>query len=206
MPQIIRKIIIGTNNDHKLKEMLPSFNVVSGLSIVTPKELNIPSPTEDGDSFYANAKIKADYYFERSQLPAISEDSGLCIDILGGEPGIYTADWVRESGSIENFFKIICEKVKAINPIYSDQEVTAVFKLVFIYRDAELTLVEEGSIRGKINLSFVASNSFGFDSFFIPDGYNKTLAELKSNGQDSVNPRVKALSNLIKVLQTRGKL
>jgi XTP/dITP diphosphohydrolase len=206
MPQVIRKIIIGTNNEDKLKEMLPYFNVIPNLGIVTPKELGIQSPEEDGDSFHANAKIKADYYFEQSHFPAISEDSGLCIDALDGEPGIYTADWARECGSIENFFKLICKKLEAINPNYKNEVITAVFKLVFIYRDAELTLAEEASIKGRINLSLIGENGFGFDSFFIPDGYNKTFAELNGSEKDNVNPRVKALENLIKVLQAKGKL
>ena len=109
----MKKILIGTHNRGKIKEI--SYLLNQKLKKITPFELNIKSPKETGKSFKANSELKAKYFFKRSKVFTISDDSGLCVDCLDGQPGIYSARWAKKYGNFNKAGRKIIELVKNKN-------------------------------------------------------------------------------------------
>ena len=109
----IQKILIGTHNKGKIKEI--GYLLNKKIKRVTPFQLNIKSPRETGKSFKSNSELKAKYFFRNSKISTISDDSGLCIDCLKDKPGIYSARWAKKYGSFEQAMKKIIILVKEKN-------------------------------------------------------------------------------------------
>ena len=101
----IKKILIGTHNKGKIREI--SYLLHKKIIKISPFNLNIKSPKETGKSFKANSELKAKYFFRKSKIITISDDSGLCVDCLDGQPGIYSARWAKKYNSFENASKKI---------------------------------------------------------------------------------------------------
>ena len=95
----IKKILIGTHNKGKIKEI--SYLLNKKIKKITPFQLNIKSPKETGKSFKSNSELKAKYFFKKSNIFTISDDSGLCVDCLNSKPGIYSARWAKKYGSFK---------------------------------------------------------------------------------------------------------
>ena len=106
----IKEILIGTHNKGKIKEI--SYLLNKEIKKTSPFELNIKSPKETGKSFEANSKLKAKYFFKKSKIITISDDSGLCVDCLNGQPGIYSARWAKKYGDFNKASKKIIELIK----------------------------------------------------------------------------------------------
>ena len=106
----IKKILVGTHNKGKIKEI--SYLLNKKIKKITPFELNIKSPKETGKSFKSNSELKAKYFFKKSKIFTISDDSGLCIDCLNGKPGIYSARWAKKYGSFYKAMNKIIALVK----------------------------------------------------------------------------------------------
>ena len=96
----IKEILIGTHNKGKIKEI--SYLLNKKIKKITPFQLNIKSPKENGKSFKSNSELKAKYFFKKSKIITISDDSGLCVDCLNGQPGIYSARWAKKYDNFEN--------------------------------------------------------------------------------------------------------
>ena len=109
----IEKILIGTHNKGKIKEI--SYLLNKKIKKITPFQLNIKSPRETGKSFKSNSELKAKYFFKKSKLFTISDDSGLCIDCLNDKPGIYSARWAKKYGSFKQSMKKIIATIKNKN-------------------------------------------------------------------------------------------
>ena len=106
----IKEILIGTHNSGKIKEIAYLLN--KKIKKITPFEINIKSPPETGRSFKENSELKAKYFFKKSKIFTISDDSGLCVDCLNGKPGIYSARWAKKYGNFDKAGKKIIELVK----------------------------------------------------------------------------------------------
>ena len=106
----MKKILIGTHNKGKYKEI--SYLISKKIKKVSPVKLKIKSPKETGKTFSANAILKANYFSKFTNLPVISDDSGLCVKALGGKPGIYSARWAKKYGSFNKAMKFILKKIK----------------------------------------------------------------------------------------------
>ena len=109
----IKQILIGTHNKGKIKEI--SYLLNKNIKKITPFDLKIKSPRETGKSFKANSELKAKYFFKKSKITTISDDSGLCVDCLNNRPGIYSARWAKKYGSFIKAGKKIIELVKKKN-------------------------------------------------------------------------------------------
>ena len=195
----INKIIVGTHNNGKFKEicdLLPK-NIIK----ISPNDLNLPSPNEIGSTFKENSKIKAEYFAKKANLVTISDDSGLVIDLLSGAPGIYSSRW---SGPT-NDFNVAIEKVyKELNKIKLEwnkkKEIVARFiSCLTLYWPDGTFILSTGIVEGRISEIKKGTNGFGYDPIFIPFGYNKTFAELKPQEKLKIDHRLKAflkISNL----------
>ncbi len=185
----IKEIIIATSNPHKLEEINAinqykniKFSIISG-------DFN---PIENGKTFEENSIIKAREAAKLTSQISLADDSGLCVDLLNGAPGLYSA---RYADTPENRIK------KLINELskFPEKERTAHFISVISLVDANGNLLHktEGKIEGLIINSVKGKNGFGYDPvFFLPE-YNKTMAELDSKTKNMISHRAKALSEML---------
>lgn len=183
----MEKIIVATNNKGKLKEIREILNEYELLSL---QEIGLKiNVKEDKKTFKENAFKKAKEIFKITNIPCIADDSGLCIDVLDGFPGVETARFLGNSATQEDRNKYIINKMK------DKKERTARVVCSIAYVDNENEFVVEGVIRGKISKSERGNNGFGFDSIFELDN-GKTLAELDGKEKNKVSSRKIALEKL----------
>ena len=109
----IEKILIGTHNKGKIREI--SYLLNKKIKKISPFQLNIKSPAETGKSFKANSELKAKYFFQKSKIVTISDDSGLCIECLDNKPGIYSARWAKKYGGFKQAMTKIIQLIKNKN-------------------------------------------------------------------------------------------
>ena len=192
----IEEIIIGTNNRGKYKEicdLLP--NKVKKHS---PKEFDILTPEETGDSFEKNSFIKASYYSKKTNLVCLSDDSGLEIDLLKGEPGIYSSRWSGNENNfniaIENIFEKMNNKKRDWK---KDNKANFICCMTLFWPSGENYSSTE-IVKGKISATKKGKNGFGYDPIFIPDGYNQTFGEMESKFKMTIDHRFKAFLKIRK--------
>ncbi len=167
----IDKILIGTHNKGKFKEI--SSLLPEKIKKISPIDLGIESPKEDGKTFLANSELKANFFCYKSKLVTLSDDSGLEIDCLNGQPGIFSSRWAKEFGSFDNAMVEILKKIKVLNKGTTAQFVCS---LTIQWPDGK-KISEIGKIKGNIS-SKKGNNGFGYDPIFVPYGHSRTFAEM----------------------------
>jgi XTP/dITP diphosphohydrolase len=196
------KVVLASNNKGKLRE-LGELLADHHMQIVAQGEFGIPDAIEDGLSFVENAIIKARHAAALSSLPAIADDSGLEVDALNGEPGIYSARYAGEGGGdAANNRKLL----EALAEVPDDQR-SARFQCVMVFmRHAKdpTPLVCQGSWEGRILREPQGANGFGYDPLFWVPGENATAAELPAEVKNAQSHRGKALRCLLEQLAARG--
>ncbi|MCS2169649.1 XTP/dITP diphosphatase [Scandinavium sp. TWS1a] len=195
----MQKVVLATGNAGKVRELASLLNDF-GLDVVAQTELNVESVEETGLTFIENAIIKARHAAKVTGLPAIADDSGLAVDVLGGAPGIYSARYAGEDASDQqNLEKLLV----ALQDVPDDQR-QAQFHCVLVYmRHAEdpTPLVCHGSWPGVITREATGNGGFGYDPiFFVPDA-GKTAAELSREEKIAVSHRGQALKLLLEALR-----
>lgn len=195
---------IATGNQGKLNEFKMLFNrlvMEHGLDIHSQKELPVFTPPEEnGDSFLANARIKARAL--KAVKPGtwvMADDSGLCVEGLGGLPGIHSARYAGPKASdMENTAKLL--KMIAIRHVANRK---AHFRCVIVaYDPAGQEHVFEGVLEGEIAKAQKGTGGFGYDPVFVPQGFTQTLAEMGDNSKNQISHRAKAVNEFSKVLGT----
>lgn len=179
-----KKIVIATHNDGKVREineLLAPF----GIEAVSAGELGLPEPVEDGASFEENAAIKASSAAGSSGLPALADDSGICVDALDGAPGIYTADWAEKpDGSGRDFDwameKLENELVKVGATETSQRSAKFVAVLCLCWPDGEKENFR-GEVTGQIVWPPRGTKGFGYDPVFLPEGHTRTFGEMEAD-------------------------
>ena len=184
------ELVFATSNKGKyneVKKMMPR-----NINLVSLNDLNfIGDIQETGKTLKQNAKIKSDFIFNNFGINCFADDSGLEIDSLNGMPGIYSARFAGKTcNSNDNI-----EKVWKLLTGYKNTD--AKFKSILSLNIDGKTFFFEGKINGKIIFNKRGTNGFGYDSIFIPNGYNKTFAELNSVEKNEISHRSKALKRLI---------
>ena len=187
--QKIDKILIGTHNKGKLKEI--SDLLPKTIEKISPHSLNIESPEEVGKTFLENSELKADFFCKKSKLITLSDDSGLEIECLNGEPGIFSARWAKKFGSFNNAMIEILSKVEKIKKGTKAQFVCS---LTIQWPDGK-KISEVGKIQGNIS-SKKGMNGFGYDPIFIPNGYSKTFGEMNYKEKLLIDHRYLAYKKL----------
>ena len=192
----MKKIFIGTHNRGKFKEI--SYLLPKKIKKISPIKLKVKSPKETGNTFISNAKLKVKYFSKFTELPVISDDSGLCIKALKGKPGIYSARWAKKYGSFSKAMQFILKKMKK----KKNRSATFVCSLSFKYpRGKVITVI--GKIKGLISYKMLGTRGFGYDPIFIPLGKSITfgqMSKLKKIKMDHRYIAFKKLKRKIKIL------
>ncbi|WP_106496991.1 XTP/dITP diphosphatase [Lentibacillus sp. Marseille-P4043] len=190
----MNQIIIATKNQGKAKEFNDFFapfgwNAISLLDL--PE--TIPDVEETGTTFEENAALKAETIANRMGTPVLADDSGLVIDALDGQPGIYSA---RYAGLEKNDQANINKVLKELDNVQLNQRRARFVCVLAIARPNQQTTFHKGVCEGKIALSPKGSHGFGYDPIFIPEGYMKTMAQLTPDEKNKISHRQKAISQL----------
>ena len=193
----ITKILVGTNNSGKLKEirdLLPK-----NLEIYSTSDFKIKSPIENGKTFEENSLIKAKYFSKKSKMICLSDDSGLEIDILGGAPGIYSARWGGKTGNFTMAMNRVFRELDKKTKNWKTKKIKARFVCALtIYGPNQKTIKSVGKIEGHISPSIKGKNGFGYDPIFIPFGKKITFGEMKPSQKFKIDHRFKAFKKIRK--------
>lgn len=189
-------LVFATNNAHKLEEVQAMVGDAFML-----KSLDDISCTEDiaetGTTFAANAGLKSHYVFEKFGLDCFGDDSGLVIDALNGEPGVYSA---RYSGSRDSRLNLdlVLEKMQGL----ADRKARFVTVISLMWQGKEYLF--EGNVEGRIATEPSGMAGFGYDPIFIPDGYTVTFAEMDAVVKNAISHRGRAMQQLVAFLKQQG--
>jgi XTP/dITP diphosphohydrolase len=190
----MKKILIGTHNKGKFKEI--SYLLSKKIKKVSPIKLKIKSPKETGKTFLINAKLKTKYFSRLTELPVISDDSGLCIKALREKPGIHSARWEKKYGSFSNAMKFILKKMKK----KKNRSATFICSLSFKYpRGKMVTAI--GKIKGLISYKMIGTKGFGYDPIFIPHKKSITFGQMSKFKKIRMDHRCIAFGKLKKKIK-----
>jgi XTP/dITP diphosphohydrolase len=188
-------IVVGTRNAHKILELQRILGpAVPGLTLLPAPG---PSPIEDGETFSANALIKARAAFAESGLPSIADDSGLVVDALDGAPGIHSARYSGTGIDEENTALVLSQMVGV-----ADRRARFVCAAALVHSGGELVL--ERSWEGSLADEPTGSGGFGYDPIFVPEGDSRTSSELSDEGKDALSHRGQAFRALAQHLLALG--
>lgn len=188
---MIDKLIIATANKHKLIEIEAIFKEMKISAM--PKE--IPEILEDGKTFIQNSLIKAKAVYNFTKIPSLADDSGLCINSLKGNPGIYSARYGGENLSYKEKMQIILDKLKD----KKDRSAYFITSAVCVLNE-KYYIVAEGKVEGKIIESPRGFEGFGYDPIFMPNGFDITFAEMPLDKKNSISHRFIAMSKMKEIL------
>ena len=195
MSKKIKKIVIGSYNEgkiHEIKSMLKRTNI----KIYSTKKFNINEPRETGLTFAENSIIKSKNASIKSNLPAIADDSGLCIPVLNNYPGIYSARW---AGQKKDFYSAMSKIENQMNDICLMRKIDrkAYFCCALsLYFPDNTYKIFEGRVYGHIQFPPKGNNGFGYDPIFVPNGYKKTFGEMNHNFKKKISHRAKAFKKI----------
>ncbi len=174
------RLVVATHNSGKLREITELLGAY-GVSIVPIADFGLPEPEETGTTFRENARIKAEAALAASGLPALADDSGLCVDALGGAPGVYSADWAEGPDGRRDWMRAM-ERVErelqlagATTP--EARRAQFVATLCLAYPDGHVEFFE-GEVAGTIVWPPRGDQGFGYDPVFLPDGETRTFGEM----------------------------
>lgn len=193
------KIVAATNNKHKVRELTALFES-QDTELVTLKEINFTDEIiEDGSTFLENARIKAMTVHKATGLPCIADDSGLCVDALGGEPGIYSARYASDNDENSDDLKNNEKLLSKLDQV-PENERTARFVSALCFIDADGTEVSAiGKCEGIITREARGEGGFGYDPLFFFPGFGKTFGELTAEEKNEVSHR----ANAVKILKEK---
>jgi XTP/dITP diphosphohydrolase len=189
----IKSLLIATNNKGKLseiKKLLPKY-----ITFYSPKDFNLIEPIENEITFEGNAVIKAKYCAEKSKLISLSDDSGLEISVLNGDPGVYSARWAGKNKDFKLAIKKVYSKIKKRNKLNKKINARFYCSLAIAFPNGAYKTFS-GTANGKISKEPKGNSGFGYDPIFIPNGYKKTFGEMKADLKDKISHRYKAFDKI----------
>lgn len=190
------QLLIATHNQGKLDEMR-SLLAPFGIIVTGAAEKGLPEPEETETTFVGNARIKAHAAVKATGLPALSDDSGIEIDALGGAPGVYTADWA-ETPNGRDFIMAMTRAHDELEKINAPQPRTARFccTLVLAWPDGH-DEVFAGVMPGRVIWPMRGNQGHGYDPIFVPDGYDMTFGEMDRWEKNKISHRADAVQKLV---------
>lgn len=187
-------ILLASRNAHKLEEvraiLLP---LISGLDSIEGAPPELPEPVEDGRTFAENAVIKARQVAEATGRPAIADDSGLCVDIMGGAPGIFSARWSGQHGNDAGNLDLLLAQLSDVRPEHRGARFVCAAALAM---PDGTVVVEEGQMVGTLRYERAGEGGFGYDPIFQSEGSSLTNAQLSASEKNAISHRNKAFAKL----------
>ena len=197
-PQAIRKLapgklVIASHNEGKVREIRALLEPY-GVEPVSAASLDLPEPEETGTTFVANAELKARAAADLSGLPALADDSGLCVDALGGDPGIFSARWGGEAKDFGAAMALVESKLSALE----DPARTAHFvcALALAWPDGHVEWFE-GRVDGTLVSPVRGTLGHGYDPMFVPDGHTATFGEMDEEVKNRISHRADAFRQMV---------
>ena len=197
--QKINKLLIGTNNKGKMleiKSLLPK-----NIKIYSTSEFNLKSPIENGKTFKENSLIKSKYFSKKTGLLCLADDSGLEVDLLDKNPGIYSARWGGKKANFNKAIKKVYRELFKKDKNWQKKKIKARFicALSISYLNKKVVCVL-GKVEGQISSKPKGKNGFGYDPIFIPQRYKKTFGEMKPLQKYKMDHRHHAFKKIRKFL------
>ena len=191
------KLVVATHNPGKVRE-INALIAPYGLQAVAAGDLGLPEPDETGTMFASNARIKARAAADASGLPALADDSGLCVDALDGAPGIFSARW---GGTAKDFDAAMARVNRELElrgaRLPSDRAAHFVSVLCLSWPDGD-DQIFEGRAFGEVVWPPRGTLGFGYDPMFLPDGYEQTFGELDPIEKDKISHRARAFEKFVR--------
>ncbi len=190
------RLVVATHNPGKLGE-IEALVAPLGIACVGAGALGLPVPEETETSFAGNALVKARAAARAAGLPALADDSGLCVDALGGEPGVRTADWAEtgEGRDWDMAMRKVEERLAALGPD-APRDARFVCALALAWPDGR-EAVFEGEVRGRLVWPPRGERGFGYDPMFVPDGQDATFGEMDPGLKHRISHRADAFAKLL---------
>ena len=187
-------LLIGTHNDGKFREI--SKLISKKIKKISPKSLKIKAPKETGKTFKSNSELKANFFYKKSKLVSLSDDSGLEVLALNKKPGIYSARWAKKSGSFKKAMTNILKKIKN----KKSRKARFICSLSIKLNKKKL-ITSVGIINGIISNKILGSKGFGYDSIFIPNKSKITFGQMNISKKMKIDHRSIAFRKLKKKLK-----
>ena len=196
----MKKVVIASNNPGKLRE-LGALLAPLGIEAIPQSEFRISEAEEPHDTFLENALAKARHASRATGLPALADDSGLCVASLGGEPGVHSAHYAGRDGSREE--RDARNNAKLVAALRDRDDRTAFYYCVLVLTRSAADptpMVAEGRWHGTIASDPRGANGFGYDPYFVPRGASRTAAEMPADEKNRASHRARALEALTALL------
>ncbi|HEV8480898.1 MAG TPA: RdgB/HAM1 family non-canonical purine NTP pyrophosphatase [Candidatus Eisenbacteria bacterium] len=192
--------VFGSGNPHKLAEV--AALLAQAPIHLEPLPAGVEVPPEDGNTLLANARIKARAAARATGKVALADDTGLEVDAIGGDPGVYSARFAGENATFDDNNRLLLERLRGIHGVNR----RARFRCVFVLADPEGKEVSaEGRIEGFIQEAPRGTHGFGYDPLFVPEGSERTLAELGAEEKNAISHRARAAAALLEAMRGRGR-
>ena len=188
------RLVLASHNKGKLKEFQELFEPF-GLELISAGELGLPEPEETGTTFAENARIKAHAAAQGSGMIALSDDSGLCVDALGGDPGVYTADWAGVPRNFEHAMKRVEDALQAANATSPNQRRASFNATLCLAHPDGRDRLFVGRCDGTMVWPPRGERGHGYDPAFMPDGYDITFGQMPAEMKHSWSPGEIGLSH-----------
>ncbi len=188
-----RRLVLASHNAGKLRE-IRAFLAPYGLEVVSAGELGLPEPEETGDTFEANAELKARAACEAASLPALADDSGFCVDALGGDPGVLSARWAGPGKDFSMAMRTVEEKLQAMGAATPERRRARFVAVLCLARPGGSVSLFRGEIAGHCVWPPRGVNGFGYDPMFVPEDDDRTFGEMPAEEKHRRSHRARAFA------------
>lgn len=198
-------VVVATGNINKIYE-IDAITKKYGIKVISPRDAGIPENfdvVEDGDTFEENSLIKAKAFMNYTKLPSIADDSGLSVDYLNGDPGVHSARYANTEGidqDRKNREKLLLN-LKDVP--YEKRTGAFVSAITLIFPEGKY-IIARGEVKGHIAFQEMGERGFGYDSLFIPEGFDKTFSQMTAEEKNEISHRANALKELAQLLEEQG--
>jgi XTP/dITP diphosphohydrolase len=196
------RLVLATRNRHKVVELrrilaeagLTGVDLVGVEAFDLVEGVDVPEVAETGVTFAENAMLKAHAVAEATGVPAVADDSGLCVDVLGGSPGVFSARWSGRHGDDDANLQLLLDQLADVD----DPHRTAYFGCAAVLATPDRReWIVEGRVVGRLLRERRGTNGFGYDPVFLPDGETRTTAEMSAAEKDAISHRGKAFRAIV---------
>jgi XTP/dITP diphosphohydrolase len=186
-------LVVATHNPGKLRE-IEALVAPAGLDVVTAGSLGLPEPEETGRTFAENATLKAIAAAIASGHPALADDSGVCVDALNGDPGVYSARWAGPTKDFAAAMQRVEDGLRAAGAISPEARTAHFIAVLCLAWPSGASTTFRGEVKGHMIWPPRGTNGFGYDPMFVPDGYDRTYAEMTTEEKKGMSHRALAFA------------